>query len=111
MSATKYDQGKPRIGLISSKWLLGIANVLTFGANKYGDHNWKLGFPTSRLFDALQRHLLAWNDGEDYDPESGLHHLDHAACCLMFLKHQMITKPQLDDRYKDIEPKEKENST
>jgi hypothetical protein len=38
-----------------------------------------------RYFAALMRHLTAWWDGERADPESGLHHLAHAGCCLLFL--------------------------
>lgn len=98
--ALKYDGEKPKHGLISSKFLDGLARVLTFGAKKYAAHNWRKGFDSSRLYDSIQRHLTAWNDGEDTDPESGLPHLAHAACGLMFLSEQMITRPDLDDRYK-----------
>lgn len=98
--ATKHDGGKPMMGLISSKFLIGLAKVLTFGAGKYAAHNWRKGFVLSRPYDALQRHLTAWNDGEDLDPESGLNHLDHAACELMFLRELAETHPELDDRYK-----------
>ena len=38
-----------------------------------------------RYFDALQRHVWSWKQGEQIDPESGIHHLAHAMCCLMFL--------------------------
>jgi len=44
------------------------------------------------------RHLTAWWAGEDLDPESGLHHLAHAACCLMFLLEYTQTHTELDDR-------------
>jgi hypothetical protein len=33
----------------------------------------------------MQRHLWAWKEGEQNDPESGKNHLAHALCCLMFL--------------------------
>lgn len=97
---TKNDLGKPQIGLLSSRWLRGTADVLGFGLIKYGAHNWRKGIKSSRLYDALQRHMLAWNDGEDIDPESGLPHLYHASCCLMFLAETMETQRHLDDRYK-----------
>lgn len=98
--ALKYDGEKPKHGLVSTKFLDGLARVLTFGAKKYAAHNWRKGFDSSRLYDSIQRHLTAWNDGEDIDPESGLPHLSHAACGLMFLTEQMITRPDLDDRYR-----------
>ena len=55
--------------------------------------------PISRYFSAAQRHLLAWNDGEDNDPESGLPHLAHASCNLMFMLYHTKHNPKLDDRF------------
>lgn len=96
----KHDSEKVKMGLISSRFLMGLARVLTLGAGKYAAHNWRKGMATSRYYDALQRHLVAWNDGEDNDPEWGKSHLYHAACCLMFLSETLETRPDLDDRYK-----------
>lgn len=96
----KFDQGKPQMSLIDSRYLLGTARVLTFGASKYAPHNWRKGMSVSRLYDALQRHLVALNGGEDLDPESGLPHVYHASCCLMFIANMLETRPDLDDRFK-----------
>ncbi len=49
---------------------------------------------------AAQRHLIAHYSGEDIDPESGLPHLAHASCCLMFLTNMAATRPDMDDRYR-----------
>lgn len=98
--ATKHDNGKPMVGLVSWVFLRGLAGVLTFGAKKYAAHNWRKGFVLSRPFDALQRHLWDFWNGEDLDQESGLHHLDHAACELMFLRELWEKRKDLDDRYK-----------
>ena len=38
-----------------------------------------------RYFDAALRHLTAWQTGEQVDAESGLPHLAHAICCLLFM--------------------------
>jgi hypothetical protein len=47
-----------------------------------------------RYFDAMQRHMWAWKEGEVNDPESGKHHLAHAMCCLMFLyEHDVEYSP------------------
>lgn len=100
MTASKNDLGKPRMELISSKFLVGLAKVLTHGAKKYAAHNWRKGLAYSRVYGALQRHLAAWNDGEDLDAETGLSHLYHAACELMFLAEFAETRPDLDDRWK-----------
>jgi len=96
----KHDQGKPQMGLMSPIFLEGLAKVLTFGAKKYAAHNWRKGLQHSRVYDALQRHLWVYWNGEETDPESGESHLDHAACCLMFLRELSVTHPKLDDRYK-----------
>ncbi len=81
----KYDQGKPRVSLLSSIALLEVAKVATFGANKYQDHNWRKAFKWSRLLDAALRHILAYNGGNRIDEESGLSHLNHAAWNLLAL--------------------------
>lgn len=97
---TKHDIGKPMMGLISGVFLVGLAKVLTFGARKYAAHNWRKGIALSRAYDALQRHMVAFWDGEDLDQESGLPHLDHAACELMFIRETWERRKDLDDRYK-----------
>lgn len=95
----KLDAGKPPMGLLDSLWLTLVAKVLGFGAKKYAAHNWRKGIELSRIYDGVQRHLTAWNDGEDLDPESGLPHLAHASCGMMFLTKLSTTRPDLDDRY------------
>tara|TARA_R110002153_G_scaffold249071_1_gene405326 strand:+ start:4492 stop:5250 length:759 start_codon:yes stop_codon:yes gene_type:complete len=62
-----------------------LAKVLTFGASKYKPNNWKECSDTGRYLAAAHRHLNAIITGEDYDPETGLPHLDHMLCNLMFL--------------------------
>ena len=97
---TKHDGGKPRMDLLDRVWLEEVAKVLGFGAQKYAAHNWRQGIAQSRLIAAAMRHLMAHNDGEDTDPESGLPHLAHASCCLMFATNMMRTRPDLDDRHR-----------
>lgn len=99
-SGLKFDAGKPPLGLLPSKSLVEIAKVLEFGRNKYAAHNWRNGLAWSRVYDATLRHLLAWNDGQDRDPETGLSHLAHAGCCILFLLEFEASRPELDDRYK-----------
>ena len=87
----KFDGNKLEYGLLPPLALKATVDVLTFGAQKYERGNWKI-VPDSkrRYFDALQRHLWAWKQGEQIDPESGLHHLAHAMCCLMFLYEREV---------------------
>lgn len=99
-SAMKFDSNKLPVNLLSTEALLQITAVLKFGAEKYCAHNWRSGFAWSRPLAAAMRHIMAYNNGEDRDPESGLSHLAHAACCIMFLLEFEKTHPHLDDRYK-----------
>ena len=96
---TKADEGKLPLDLLAFDALEGTASVLRFGAEKYAPRNWEKGIAFSRVFAALLRHLFAWWRGEDTDPETGLSHLHHAACCVMFLQAYTIRKtPNTDDR-------------
>lgn len=81
----KSDAGKVRMELLPPEFLTGTAQVLTFGAQKYGVRNWEKGLDWSRAFGALERHMWAWWGGEQSDAETGMSHLWHASCCLAFL--------------------------
>ena len=82
----KHDAGKPRFDLLDADFLQGMAVVMTDGAIKYADNNWKLcEQPMQRYYAALQRHLNAFAQGESRDPDTLMSHLYHAACCVMFL--------------------------
>lgn len=98
---TKYDAGKPTTALLPSQPLLEIAKVLDYGASKYAPHNWTKGIKYSRVLSAAQRHMLAWNEGESVDPETGISHLAHAACNLLFLlDYEARNMIEFDDRRK-----------
>lgn len=98
--AIKEDNEKVRMELLSAVALERTARVLTFGAKKYADHNWRKGFNWSRLLGAAMRHLFAYIRGEDKDPETGFSHLDHLACCVMFLQEHEAAGLGVDDRFK-----------
>ena len=97
--ATKYDQSKPRLDLLSRVALEGCADVLGFGARKYAEDNWRKGMAWRRLIRAALAHLTAFADGENLDRESGLPHIDHLACCAMFLSEYQKRKLGTDDRH------------
>lgn len=88
----KFDDGKLEYGLLPPQALKATVDVLTIGAKKYARDNWKsVPYSKRRYFDALQRHLWSWKEGEIHDQETGKHHLAHAICCLMFLyEHDTI---------------------
>lgn len=99
-AGVKFDAGKPPLSLIPKSALDQEALVLGFGAAKYGRNNWRKGIAWSRLIDATLRHITAFNEGEDFDPETGLSHLAHARCGLAFLIEYSETHKELDDRAK-----------
>jgi len=100
--ASKFDSGKPRMDLLPMRPLKDVAEVLTYGALKYGSDNWREGKPIahSRHFAGIQRHLMAYWSGEDKDPETGFSHLAHAACGILMFLELSQSHPNLDDRCK-----------
>lgn len=82
----KFDEGKLRWLLLPLVAVREVVRVLEFGAKKYGADNWQ-GLPNAedRYLNACLRHIVAYREGEVLDHESGLHHLAHAACCLLFV--------------------------
>jgi hypothetical protein len=102
MKGKKYDAEKIRLDLISTLAIEEIAKVLTFGARKYDAHNWRLGMRHSRLIRATIGHVFAHMRGETYDSESGLPHLAHAGCCIMFLLEYLLTGNGVDDRWDEV---------
>jgi len=95
----KADEGKNRYDLLPADALEEITQVFTFGSFKYADRNWEKGMQWGRVFGACMRHLWAWGRGEQYDKESGLRHLAHAGCCVMFLlAYDIRGRSKFDDR-------------
>lgn len=82
------DGSKCRYDLISPAALRGMAWVLAFGARKHGEQDWLNGeLSLKDNLRAAVKHLLAYAEGEEFDGESGLPHIDHALCRLMFASH------------------------
>jgi hypothetical protein len=81
----KFDSEKPKMYLLPPKATVEVAKVLTFGAAKYDEENWrKLEDAQKRYSGGALRHIFSHLDGELQDPETNLSHLAHAICCLMF---------------------------
>lgn len=107
--AIKADSEKIRLELLPVRPLLDVGKVLTFGAKKYEARNWEKGFAWSRPYAAALRHLFAWWSGETYDKETGLNHLAHALCEIMFLLEFSYTHVEMDDRVHHWSDEEMEN--
>ncbi len=84
---TKFDEGKPDLSLIPMAALKEEAIGFMLGTRKYGRYQYASGLEASRLVGAALRHIHAWMEGEEVDPESGASHLGHARCCLAMLLH------------------------
>ena len=88
---TEIRGGDPEAEYVDSTayYLLGlsrVADVLQFGARKYGARNWEKGIAYSRCFSATIRHIFAsYIEDERDDPEAGISHMAHAACEILFL--------------------------
>lgn len=82
----KFDAGKLDYTLVPFQGLEEIVKVLMFGAQKYDRHNWRhVPDAEQRYSAAAFRHMAAHLAGETTDHETGLSHLAHAGCCILFL--------------------------
>jgi len=82
----KYDQGKPDYTLLPWEAVEEVVRVLDFGAKKYARDNWRyVDNAETRYLAAAIRHLAAHARGEVADAETGISHLAHAGCCVLFL--------------------------
>jgi len=90
----RYNNGKPDYSLIPLASMKEAAKVLEYGATKYARDNWMRPTHWSVSFACLQRHLAAWQSGEDLDPESQRNHLGHAMCNILQLLHMLENHPE-----------------
>lgn len=99
-SGVKHDQEKPMMALIPARAAEEEAWVWTFGARKYGLHNWRRGLTYMRIVSAILRHTYAILRGEDIDPESGKLHAAHIRCDAgMLIEFYLDGRNDLDDRH------------
>lgn len=94
----RYNEGKLRYDLVHPVAHEGMVAVLTKGAQKYDERNWEKGMKWTTVLASMKRHIAAFEKGEDYDPETGLLHVDHIQCNAHFLSAYYKIAPQYDDR-------------
>lgn len=78
---------KVPVGLVPPALVIGAAEALADGARKYGAYNWRdIAIQLSVYIEAIERHTLAFKDGEDLAQDSLIHHVKHiAAGCAIIL--------------------------
>jgi hypothetical protein len=98
--ADRFNNGKAELSYILTfpEALKGFASVCTYGGTKYTRGNYLKGAPLSQYMDCALRHLVAWNNGEDKDPESHCDHLAHFVWNALCLYEMSLTQPERDDR-------------
>lgn len=99
----KYVQaqkdGKVRMECLATSVLASEARVLAHGADKYGARNWRLDEILASTYEgAMMRHLFAWINGEDLDPDSGEPHLSHLRACAAVVMDADSFGKLVDDR-------------
>ena len=83
----KYDNDKLRWSLLPLGALQDVVKVLEFGAKKYAPDNWKyVDQAEERYWNAAMRHIVAYKLESPTDSETGLSHLAHAVCCLLYIQ-------------------------
>jgi hypothetical protein len=91
--------GKVRMECLITSVLASEANVLAHGADKYGARNWRKDEILASTYEgAMMRHLFAWINGEDIDPDSGEPHLSHLRACAAVVMDADHHNKLIDDR-------------
>lgn len=90
----RYNSGKADYSLIPMASMQEAARVLEYGATKYAVDNWKKPTNWRVSYACLMRHMSAWQDGEDLDPESQRNHLGHAMCNILQMLHMLENHPE-----------------
>jgi hypothetical protein len=76
-----------------------LAVAMYEGDRKYGRHNYRATkIVAEDYYNALQRHMMAWWEGEDEDPDCGLSHITKAIATLVVLRDAMMRDMWVDDR-------------
>ncbi len=76
-----------------------MATALALGARKYGTYSWRRTSVRAMTYlHAALRHIYAYIDRADIDPESGASHLGHAMASLAILIDAAKANTLVDDR-------------
>lgn len=83
---TVFGVQKTPFHLVPTAAIRAEAGAFKIGETKYGAYNWRQrNVSVSVYYAAALRHIAAYFDGEENDPETGVSHLGHARACLAIL--------------------------
>lgn len=83
----RYNEGKLPWHLVDFRALKSMVEVLKYGKAKYDEDQWKKGLSLKEIRDSFIRHMIEWNAGNEVDEESGLSHIGHMMCNLLFYEY------------------------
>lgn len=108
LTGSKPTNPKDAVGITKPRWfsyiplqvLVGVGMAFYEGARKYGKMNWRAaGVRSSVYIDAaVNGHIARWQEGEDIDEASGVHHIEKAIACLIIMRDSELQGNMTDDR-------------
>lgn len=90
---------KAPLSTVSRRVMHELGLAMLEGECKYWRHNYRAAPVRAMVYiDALDRHLSAWIEGQEIDPDSGLPHVVKAMACLAIIRDAQIYGSLIDDR-------------
>lgn len=90
---------KVPMSLVPATFIAETALAFLEGKEKYGQVNWRASPVRASVYiDALKRHIAKYEECQDYDPETLVHHLGNAGACAGILIDAAAHGTLVDDR-------------
>ena len=101
----EFGNNKVAKSVIPAPVIMELGLAMMEGAIKYGSHNYRdTPILASTYYDAVNRHMDAWWEGENVDPSSGISHVTKAIASLVVLRDAMLFGTFKDNRPKAYPP-------
>jgi hypothetical protein len=101
----KQSHGRKKASMycVPAPVLMEVGASMLEGGIKYGPYNFRdTPLFMSDYYDSTLRHMMLWWEGEDIDPDSGIHHVSKAIGSLMVLRDAMMNGMAEDDRPAEV---------
>jgi hypothetical protein len=99
LKGQRFNEGKMRwYSMVDLSAFKPMMDVLEYGAVKYSPNQWKKGLSMDSIMDSFMRHMIALQEGQEIDPESGKLHIGHMMCNLYFYSYFYMKNHQLDGK-------------